>query len=351
MRILTLIPKGYSWLNSINKNFEKFNNEVITLDYLSFFKTWQNKLITKSNGLPISFKNKIRIHDAYRKKINMIYLEKIYGYKPNMVFVYNDQYLTYETAKEIQKITKLVFFLGDNPFFFHNHPINELGMYLNADYLFCCDSFITEFFKKAGQKKITEVIFGYDPTICYPMQPSIEEKERFSNDVVMIGRLYPTIKSSWTYKRLLFYKQFTNLDMKIYGHGWSKYKATFPELIQKVVNLDHYLTFDEINTLLSCCKVYPVEANPGIINGIHLRVFDCIGTEILPIVEYTKDLDNVFNEVEIPIIKNYKDAEKIAKYYIKNSEKRERLKKELKQFVNQRYTPQQAVFRMISRLF
>ncbi len=97
--------------------------------------------------------------------------------------------------------------------------------------------------------------------------------------------------------------------------------------------------------------MYPVEANPGIINGIHLRVFDCIGSDILPLVEHTKDLDTVFKDVEIPIIKNYTDAEKLAIYYIKNDKKREQIKKELKQFVDSNYTPQKAAIEILDKVF
>jgi len=216
-------------------------------------------------------------------------------------------------------------------------------MYLNADYVFSCDSYITKSFEKAGQKNVSEIYFGYDPIICYSKKPTQEQRMRYSSDVVMIGRLYPTIISSWTYKRLFFYNQFKNLDLKIYGPGWHKYKEVFPELIQKANNPGHYLSFDEVNTILSCCKLYPVEANPGIINGIHLRVFDCI--------EHTKDLDTVFKDVEIPIIKNYNDAEKLAIYYIKNDKKREQIKKELKQFVDSNYTPQKAAKKILDKVF
>jgi len=310
MRILTLIPEGYTLLNTIKQSFEKMNHEVINLNYSSFFKYWQNRLITKTTGLPYTVKNRIKIHDQYRKKINKLYLEHVYNYKPDLVFVYNDQYLTFD------------FILGDNPFFFHNHPLRNLGMYLNADYVFSCDSYITKSFEKAGQKNVSEIYFGYDPTICYSKKPTQEQRMRYSSDVVMIGRLYPTIISTWTYKRLFFFNQFKNLDLKIYGPGWHKYKEVFPELIQKANNPGHYLSFDEVNTILSCCKLYPVEANPGI-----------------------------FKDVEIPIIKNYNDAEKLAIYYIKNDKKREQIKKELKQFVDSNYTPQKAAKKILDKVF
>lgn len=351
MRILLLMPESYTLLNTISFSLKKMGHQVEHLNYLSFFSNYQNRMITKTIGLPFKVRKLLKFHDYYRDRINRMYLQKIYDFRSDLVLVYNDQYLNYQTAKEIKKLSKLAFILGDNPFFFHNHPLMNLGMYLEADYVFSCDSFITESFKKTGQPHVTELYFGYDPTVCYPKKPTESEKQKYGSDVVMIGRLYPTIISSWTYKRLWFYHQFRNLDLKIYGHGWRKYQKEFPELMNKVVDLDHYLSFDKVNSIVSCCKVYPIDANPGIINGIHLRVFDCIGQEILPLPEYTKDLGKVFNEVEMPNIKNYSQAEKIAQYYIKHDEKREKIKKELKQFVDENYTPEKAVQLILNKVF
>jgi len=351
LQILLLMPEGYTLLKTIQSSLQELGHTTEHLNYLSFFKRYQNRLITKTIGLPHKVRNMMKIHEIYRQKINRIYLEQVYHLKPDLVLVYNDQYLTYQTAREIKKLTKLAFILGDNPFFFHNHPLTNLGMYLEADYVFSCDSFITESFKRAGQPNVTEIYLGYDPKVCYPKQPTEEEKQKYGSDVVMVGRLYPIIIASWTYKRLWFYHQFRHLNLKIFGHGWRKYQQQFPELISKVIDLNRHLTFDEINTIVSCSKIYPVDANPGIINGIHLRVFECIGQEILPLPEYTKDLERIFIEVELPLIRNYMEAEKIAKYYIDNDERRDRVKKELKQFVDEYYTPRKAVQKMLSYVF
>ncbi|GAJ18159.1 unnamed protein product, partial [marine sediment metagenome] len=95
----------------------------------------------------------------------------------------------------------------------------------------------------------------------------------------------------------------------------------------------------------------PVDANPGLVNGIHIRVFDCIGSGIFPLVEYQKDLDIVFKNVELPVIKNYKDAEKTAKYYIINDEKREKINIELKQYVDSHFTPEKAALSILDKVF
>jgi len=351
MRILLIVPENYTLLNTIYYSLIQMGHSVKNLNYLSFFTHFQNRMITKTIGLPYKIKKKIKIHEYYRNKINRIYLENVYQMKPDLVLVYNDQYLDYNTAKKIKQFSKLAFILGDNPYYLHYRDLMDLGMYLEADYVFSCDSFITESLKKAGQQNATEVYLGYDPKVCYPKNPTPEEQEKFGSDIVMIGRLYSTIIPSWTYKRLWFYNQFRNLNIKIFGHGWRKYEKEFPELLRKVIDLNHHLSFDEVNTIVSCSKVYPIDANPGIIHGIHLRVFDCIGQEILPIPEYTKDLASVFKEIEMPMIKDFSEAEKIAKYYIEHDEKREKIKKELKQFVDENYTPRKAVEKILTCIF
>lgn len=351
MKILTIIPESYTLQRTLMHSFEQLTHEVINLDYRTFFRPYQNRVITKTIGLPNTIKKRIKIHEFYRATINQKYLENIYKYQPDLIVVYNDQYLTFETSKEIRNLCKLSFILGDNPFFYLNHPLNELGMYLSADYVFSADSFITESFRKAGQPNAAELYLGYDSSICYPKQPNEEELKTYSSDIVMIGRLYPTLISTWTYKRLHFYNQFISLNMTIYGHGWNKYRKEFPDLIKLTQELNHYLTFDEVNTILSCCKVYPIDANPGIINGIHLRVFDCIGSEILPIAESTRDLIQIFSEVELPVIYEYSEAEKVVKYYTENNDRRERIIKELKQFIDTNYTPINGVQRILDKVF
>ena len=88
-----------------------------------------------------------------------------------------------------------------------------------------------------------------------------------------------------------------------------------------------------------CAKVYPVDANPAVLNGIHLRMFDCIAMGVLPLVEYRKDLDTFFKEVNLPLIKNYQDAEGLAKKFISNDSLREKTLKELFDYTRVRFSP------------
>jgi len=142
------------------------------------------------------------------------------------------------------------------------------------------------------------------------------------------------------------------LDTKIFTHGpsWSKWLKHFPELEDNIVIRRNRMSDRELNTILNCCKIYPVDANPGLLNGLHIRIFDCIASGILPIVEYRDDLDIVFKGVEIPSIRNYLLAESIAKKYLNDDSLRESTSSILQEFVKSNYSPKITIRNIISHL-
>lgn len=60
---------------------------------------------------------------------------------------------------------------------------------------------------------------------------------------------------------------------------------------------------------------------PSLFRGIHVRVFDILGAGILPLCEYSADLERVFEGIELPVIRNYREAEEVAQFWL-NDEKR-----------------------------
>ena len=102
------------------------------------------------------------------------------------------------------------------------------------------------------------------------------------------------------------------------------------------------LTFEEINLISNCSKIYPIDANPGLINGLHVRIFDCIGSGILPLVEFREDINLVFKGLHLPIINNYNECEDKAKYFLKNDQERKDIIEDLRKFVAKNYTLKKA---------
>ncbi|MCX6267605.1 MAG: glycosyltransferase [Bacteroidetes bacterium] len=84
-------------------------------------------------------------------------------------------------------------------------------------------------------------------------------------------------------------------------------------------------------------------------NGIHLRVFECIGSGVLPVPEWTNDLDTFFNKM-VPSIKNYHEADEIARYYLEHEPERLELIGKLQKHLTNNYLPGHFVGRMKSIL-
>ena len=92
------------------------------------------------------------------------------------------------------------------------------------------------------------------------------------------------------------------------------------------------------------------DANPAILNGVHLRVFDCIAMGVLPIVEYRKDHESFFQGVELPLIRTYDEARYVTQKYLKNDDLREKTLKELQQFVKTKFAPDVVLKRILEKL-
>ncbi len=126
MKILLFFPGLYSLNNIVAKGFKSVGAEVITINYEDFFPDLVNKSVIKLSGFP----GKIRTiwESQYYKLINKKYLEVVKKHKPNLIFIYNDQFLYPDTLKEIKKLnTKIAYYLGDSPFFIQNRSFNILS--------------------------------------------------------------------------------------------------------------------------------------------------------------------------------------------------------------------------------
>ena len=66
-------------------------------------------------------------------------------------------------------------------------------------------------------------------------------------------------------------------------------------------------------------KIIPVDGNPSIINGAHLRLLEALAAGALPLIEYRKDVeDEIFRDagIRLPIFKSYNEAAEIAAFWL-----------------------------------
>ena len=119
--------------------------------------------------------------------------------------------------------------------------------------------------------------------------------------------------------------QFTKFNFRLYGNSaWKRWFKFFPELESYYKGTGHIPTL-QLNKMLNKARLVPVDGNPAILNGFHLRLFEALGAGVLPIVEYRKDVEKILfgdSGLMVPLINDYTKAGDIARYYVNNENER-----------------------------
>jgi len=347
MKCLSLSAKRYSLDNTVKKGFASNNIEVRAVDYEDFFSKRVNGFVRKYESLPK------RIKDLWKReyiaRINQGYLKEFRDYKPDLVYIYNNQNILPWVVSEFKKSSKIVFMLGDNPLYTPTNIYN-LHILTYADYIIAPDSLWCEQLRRMGIQNVYFDCFSFDPDVYHPINISDEEYEKNRSDMVYIGTAH---KNNWGYKRFLFLNQFKKFDIKIYmsGDGYKRHwQNFFPELGSVIVKHDR---FDQQfnNLVYNCSKISPVELVPSLFNGVHFRVSDVLGSGIFPLCEYSSDLGKIFDGIDVPFIKDYREAETIGEYILSDEEMRKSLITRMRHSIIDRFSGEKVIKRMLERIY
>lgn len=346
MKVLLLCPSFYTLHRTLQSGFEKLGLEVHHHDYRHFLKSWQAKTNVQIFRLPYSYRK--RWDNYYFAAINQKHREVFEHTAPDLVFIYNSEGLLPDTIAYFRsRKAKILFIMGDSPYYTFTNPY-YLHLLFQSDMIVSPDSMWAEQLQLLGIKRVAVDFPGFSEQLSRYRNPTDEERHKYNFDVLFMGTGYPDV---WGYKRTLYVSRFASLSLKAFGtKHWIKWMEFFPELKPKFHLLTSRISDEELVVMSKCAKVYPVDANPGLLNGVHLRIFDCIASGILPIAEYRKDQEMMFDEVELPIIRDYDNAEQLALKYITNDDLRERTLRELHDFVFMKYSSSVALKRILSQL-
>lgn len=345
MKIL-LFFSGQSSLSHIFKQiFSLRSSEFEVVNYLDFLPNYYHRLHDTSGKMPGIIEKRIR--KSYLKQIQLKYIEIIKSKKPDLVFIYNDQMLCAETLDRVNTNIKIGVFLADSPLFLQKRA-HIIGLIRRADVVFAPDTYWLEQCKMLGVKKTAYLIPGYNEQDHFKISPTIDQSKKYRSDVFFMGSPYV---DNWGYKRALFLSKFCGFNFYFLGpEYWKKWFVHFPELRDKWICKTGHLPDDELNLMMNCAKIIPVDANPGIINGLHIRVFDTIASGVLPLVEYRKDLDEIFKDTGLDFIKSYNDIPELASNFIKHDFERSVLVEKLQKTVLQKYNIHSAANIIFSEL-
>lgn len=342
-KVILFVPKAYSLAQVLLDGFEELNCDVKVIDYEDYFHRRVNRFYNKTKNLPK--KLNFGFSDYYIEKVNILSKKIVASEKPDIIVIYNDQYLYPETIKHLKdNFCPVINILGDNPFYTFGRVFNIAAM-MEMSFVLAPDSYWIKQLKMIGVKNIDYFYPGYSKKLNFKINDVSKYLDKYKSDIVVIGRQY---NINWGYKRALFYNHFSKYDFKIFGNDWEPWFKYFPELKGKYIPQKSRMSFEELNIILNCSKIYPIEKNPGLLSGQHLRVYESIGSEVLPIVEESEDNSLIFKECFIPTIKCYSDIENITDEYISNETKRLKTVKELKKYFDCTYSPKLTCEKIIS---
>ncbi len=344
MKCLLLAPLQYPFLQSIIAGLEANGVTLKAVDYQSFFSPRTNARYNNYTTLPMRLRR--LWEEPYVRKANAEYLRLFREFQPELVFIYNNQLARPALLKEMQRSAKIAFMLGDNPLYTPSNIYN-LHLLFYADYIISPDSLWCEQLTQMGVPNMVFDCFGFNSQVYYPMEVPEVERQRYRSDFIYIGS---ASKTNWGYKRMLFLDLFKNFDFKAYISGsMERWYDLFPGAASKIVPHDRFdAAFN--NLVYNCSKIAPVELVPSLFRGIHVRVFDILGAGILPLCEYSADLERVFEGMELPVIKNYREAEDVAQFWLDDEQRRSACVAAMRARVQERYTPAMVIRRMLDAL-
>ena len=345
MKVLLFFSGEDSLSKSFTKGFIENSWDVSLYNYINFNTNIKNVLYERSILLPA--KTRRIIENTYLHSIQEKYLKIVRSEKPDLVLIYNDQMVDASTVREISKTSKVAVYLADNPFFLQRRE-HLLPMLLETNHLFAPDSFWLEQLKSVGISNSSYLIGGYNLEEDFSPEISREDLMKYSCDLFFLGSPY---QDTWGYKRALFLSKFVKMNIRIYGPGsWKYWFRYFPELEDKMV-LGERISFQVLQKMLKCSKIYPIDANPGVINGLHIRIFDSIAAGILPLVEYKKDIETAFPGYEIPVIKSYNEIPNLVSKWLNDDMKRLDLVARLQLHLKENYSPKFVVSKLIAKIY
>lgn len=346
-RALILCPEKYSFQNSFHNILSEIAREVEEYDINSILS--KRNIIINRQVFRFPYKIRRKWEAWFFEKANRMLIEIINESDPGLILVYNSAFLLPETCSIMKKRSKLVFFMGDSPFY---TPQNNyyLACLSHADLILSPDSFWSQQLGTIGLNKTLYFIPGPDGKSYFRIDDHTKDQGDEETEILYVGSSY---LNSWGYKKALLMSRFTDFKFKIYGNSaWKRWFSFFPEL-EAVYTESGFIPQARLNRMFNKTKLIPVDGNPGILNGVHLRVVEALAAGALPLIEYRHDVDNLLFggfKGEIPAIKDYSKAADIASRYLKNELERRELALSLYDYLVREYSAESNAGRLAEAL-
>ena len=256
--------------------------------------------------------------------INMLLIKSIHQNKPDIVFIYRGNIINFKTLNKIKKNNKLtlISYNNDNPFsilYTKNYweKYNQSIKYY--DLIFSYRKSNIDNYYNYGAKEVIYLPPWYIKDVNKKVNLSKKDYELYKSDAVFVGH-YENDGRIELISKLIE----SGINIKIFGPGWNKH-------IKKNNNLKHlypikYLYGNDYNKAFCGSKICLVFYSTLNYDNYTRKCFEIPATGSFMLAKYNKEITNFFEEgKEIKCFKNTKELIQLIKYYLKNSDERNKI--------------------------
>ena len=292
-KVLIIGPSFFYFNQSIADAFKTLGYDYLIFAYdepLHPFNL-RNRIIHKTRFLYNHFYTKSRT------SLNILLISKYDSFRPDLVFIYNGDYINADTIDYFKLNSKVVIWMLDSII---RHPYSE-QIATKADALFCFEETDVEYLK-------TKQIQAYflpqacDPGIYHPMDLQKDI------DLLFVGTLYNYPNRVELLKKII--SAYPQYKIKICGVYKPWYKNPVKWLFREKRHIfnNKNVSAREVNELYNRSKlVLNIHHNQSK-NGANPKVFEISATSAYQVVDYNLFINTVFNCGEVAF---YRDEQEL----------------------------------------
>lgn len=312
-------PIAQSLIKGI-KRIEKIEHQSFDCSHFDLF--YRNHFVH-------SAKEEARVSQLSLYHVNLVFLEQVLSFKPEVVFIVSYSIILPEFIEKIKCLgVKVVFWLIDDyrlkakistvPNW--QSLINSTDLFLS----FQQDNALAEINKTAPSKTVAFMAPGFDPDDFHKKNLTHEELSVYKTKIEFCGSPYPN--------RINVLNEICDENITIWGQGW-KTNSSATEKVKEQVEADRWLETPEENNIYNaaeiCLNIHSSLEHSGIAppgDNVNPRLFCINGAGGFQLVDERVNLDQFFIPgEELIVYRNLGELQESLDRYLKDSKERERI--------------------------
>ncbi|MFH1591767.1 MAG: glycosyltransferase [Candidatus Woesearchaeota archaeon] len=319
---------GLYWEKALKQMGHKVETVLISKAYLE---------IEHSRAAPIlgALKRRLPIVNHFSERIiGARLLQKIKRFKPDFILVDSGDSISPNTLNIIKKQIKIpiVNWLLDDPIH-HQNWKNVIDSFPLYDCIFVFDPYYIPEFIKLGAKRVEYLPLACDIDIHRDTGHNLGKKR----DLCFVGTITP--------RRAEILSYLSNLDLNI----WTWNPKSLPKPLDEPEYYKGKVWGEEISRIYNSSKIVINIHHPQSVFGTNLKTFEIASSCAFQLVDFKKELENLFKiGEELICYNNVKELIELIKYYLNQPEKRREIALKAQKRVQSEHTYIHRFTRMLS---